>query len=164
MKNRGFTLIELVVVLVFIGVSAALLVPGFNRISKSVELRATAKKVSGLLRYYRNEAVQRGKVYQVLFDFNLREIRVQSVEIVKSGEQNEEAEEMRLQQRFPMPADIQVREMKIPGSLYVSEYPVIEFYPNGSSNGGSFILDLQSSRGYWIRVHFLTGIVDVKDV
>jgi type II secretion system protein H len=164
MKNRGFTLIEVVVVLILIGVSAALLVPGFNRISKSVELRATAKKVSGLLRYYRNEAVQRGKVYQVLFDFNLREIRVQSVEIVKSGEQNEETEEMRLQQRFPMPADIQVREMKIPGSLYVSEYPAIEFYPNGSSNGGSFILELQSSRGYWIRVHFLTGIVDVKDV
>jgi prepilin-type N-terminal cleavage/methylation domain-containing protein len=163
MKNRGFTLIELVVVLILIGVSAALLVPGFTRISKSVELRATAKKVSGLLRYYRNEAVQRGKVYQVLFDFNLREIRVQSVEIMKSGEQNEETEEMRLQQRFPMPADIQVREMKIPGSLYVSEYPVIEFYPNGGSNGGSFILDLQSSRGYWIRVHFLTGIVDVKD-
>jgi hypothetical protein len=85
------------------------------------------------------------------------------VEVVKSGEQNEETEEMRLQQRFPIPADIQVREMKISGSLFVSEYPAIEFYPNGSSNGASFILDLQSSRGYWIRVHFLTGIVDVKD-
>jgi general secretion pathway protein H len=163
-RSRGFALIELVVVLILIGVSAALVIPGFTRVSKSVELRAAAKKVAGLLRYYRNEAVQRGKVYQVLFDFNLREIRVQSVEIVKGNEQSEEMEEMRLQQRFPMPMDIQVKEMRTAGSMYVSDYPVIEFYPNGSSNGGSFILDLQSSRGYWIRVNFLTGIVDVKDV
>jgi len=163
MKTRGFTLIEVVIVLILISLSAALVIPGFARFAKSVELRATAKKVSGLLRYYRNEAVQRGRVYQVLFDFNLREIRVQSVEIVKGNEQNEEVEEMRFQQRYPMPVDIQVKEMRIPASLYVSEYPAIEFYPNGSSNGGSFILDLQNSRGYWIRVHFLTGIVEVKD-
>jgi prepilin-type N-terminal cleavage/methylation domain-containing protein len=163
MKTRGFTLIEVVIVLILISLSAALVIPGFARFAKSVELRATAKKVSGLMRHYRNEAVQRGRVYQVLFDFNLREIRVQSVEMVKGSEPNEEVEEMRFQQRYPMPVDIQVKEMKISASLYVSDYPAIEFYPNGSSNGGSFILDLQNSRGYWIRVHFLTGIVEVKD-
>jgi prepilin-type N-terminal cleavage/methylation domain-containing protein len=162
MKTRGFTLIEVVIVLILISLSAALVVPGFSRFSKAVELRATAKKVSGILRYYRNEAVQKGRVYQILFDFNLREIRVQSVEIVKGNEPNEEVEEMRLQQRYPIPVDIQVKEMRVPAPLYVSEYPAIEFYPNGSSNGGAFILDLQDTKGYWIRVHFLTGIVDVK--
>ncbi len=163
-KNRGFTLIETVIVLILISVSAALVIPGFTRLSKAVELRATAKKVSGLLRYYRNEAVQKGKVYQVLFDFNLREIRVQSVERMKGSDQEEETEQMRLQQRYPMPVDIQLRDMRIPVSLYASDYPAIEFYPNGSSNGGAFVLDLENSRGYWIRVHFLTGIVEVRGV
>ena len=164
MRNRGFALIELVVVLVLIGVSAALVVPGFSRIAKSAELRTTAQKVSGLLRYYRNEAVQRGKVYQVLFDFNLREIRVQSVEVVPGNEQKEATEEMRLRQRYPMPVDIQMKEMRTANPMYVSDYPVIEFYPNGSSNGGSFILDLQNSRGFWIGINFLTGIVEVRSV
>lgn len=163
MKNRGFSLIEVIIVLVLISLSAALVVPGFSRFSKSVELRATAKKVSGILRYYRNEAVQKGKVYQILFDFNLREIRVQSVEIIKSDEQKDEREEMRLHQRYPLPADIQVRELRISVSRYLSDFPAVEFYPNGSSNGASFLLDLQNARGYWILVHFLTGIVEVKE-
>ena len=59
---------ELVIVLVLIGLSISLVAPAWSRFSKSVELKAAAKKISGILRYYRSEAVHKGTVQQVLFD------------------------------------------------------------------------------------------------
>ena len=77
MKNRGFSLIELVVVLVLISLSLALVAPSFSRFSKGVELKTTAQRVSGILRYFRSESIQSGKVYQIIFDPGLREVNIQ---------------------------------------------------------------------------------------
>ncbi len=47
MKNRGFSLIELMIVLVLVSLSIALVAPSFSRFSKRVELKTTAQKISG---------------------------------------------------------------------------------------------------------------------
>jgi hypothetical protein len=39
---------------------------------------------------------------------------------------------------------------------------MIEFYPNGGSNGGAILLDSQDRMGYKIKVHLLTGMVEVE--
>ena len=77
MKNRGFSLVELVIVLVVMSVSIALVTPSLSRFAQGVEIKTAAKTVSGILRYFRSESIQKGRVYQVLFDSNLREVRVQ---------------------------------------------------------------------------------------
>ncbi len=65
MKERGFSLIELIIVLVILGLSLSLVTPSLSRFSKAVELKAAAKKISGILRYYRSEAIQQGKVHRL---------------------------------------------------------------------------------------------------
>lgn len=155
MKNKGFSLVELVIVLVIIGLSISLVTPSLARFSKMIELKTAAKKVSGILRYYRSEAIQRGKVHQVLFDPNLREIRIQSLEPM---------EEKVLKNKYPLPVGVQIREMNIPSPQYPPDFPAIEFYPNGGSNGGSILLDSQDQRGFRIRVHFLTGMVVIEAI
>jgi hypothetical protein len=57
-----------------------------------------------------------------------------------------------------------MREMKISSPQYPSELPTIEFYPNGGSNGGSILLKSEDRGGYRIKVHFLTGMVEIKKV
>lgn len=151
MKNKGFSLVELVVVLVLIGLSVSLVAPSLSRFSKRIELKAAAKKVSGVLRYCRSEAVNKGQIYQVFFDSDLREVRVQSM--ASTGEKT-----------YSLPDEIHIKEVKVAPPQYPSDLPTIEFYPNGGSNGGSIILDSQNRQGYRIKVNFLTGIVEIERV
>ncbi len=155
MKDKGFSLMELVVVLIFISLSIALVSPSLGRFSKSIELKAAAKKVSGILRYCRSEAVNKERMVQVLFDSDLKEIKVQSIK---------EEEERDRKKMYSLPEGIQIGEMDFPSSKHPTDLPAIEFYPNGGSNGGSFLIKDQDRKGYKIKVHFLTGMVKIEEV
>lgn len=95
MRKNGYSLLELIIVLILISLSAALVTPSLSRFSKTIELKAAAKKVSGILRYCRSEAVNKGLIYQVIFNPELREVKVQSIEL------NEEKKEGDKKKKFP---------------------------------------------------------------
>jgi general secretion pathway protein H len=163
-KNRGFTLIEVMVVLILISLSMLLVTPSLSRFSKTVELKGAAKKISAILRYYRSEAVNQGRVYQVLFDPDLREVRVQSIEEKDEDEGAEGAKDNSSQKRYTLPKGVDIKEVKADSPQYPSDYSVIEFYPNGGSNGGTILLDSQDRKGYRIKIDFLTGVVKIEKV
>lgn len=162
MKERGFSLIELVVVLILISLSIALVTPSLSRFSTTVELKGAAKKISAILRYCRSEAVNKGQTYQALLDSNLREIRVQSTALKE--EKDEKGEGKGSEKTYSLPEGIRMKEVDIPSSQNTSGYPRIEFYPNGGSSGGAILLDTQDRTGYKIKVDFLTGMVKVEKV
>ncbi len=162
MKNKGFSLIELLIVLSILTLSISLAVSSLAGILKTVELKSTAKKVSGILRYCRSEAVNKGQIYQIVFDSDLREVRVQKIESSEGKEENEKKGEMTFKKIFPLPKGIRMKEVNIASPQYSSDYPTIEFYPNGGSNGGSFLLNSEERGGYRIKIHFLTGMVVIE--
>jgi general secretion pathway protein H len=161
--SKGFTMVELVVVLLIITLSAALVTPALSRFSKTIELKAAAKKVSGILRYYRSEAVYKGTVFQVLFNSETKEVRVQSIRSDEKGEE-ETKEEKTLTKSYILPEGIQIKEVDAPSPQFPADLPAIEFYPNGGSNGGVILLDTQDRKGFRIKVNFLTGMVKVEGV
>lgn len=164
MKGRGFALIELVVVLILISLSIAMVAPAFSRVAKTIELKAAAKKISTILRYYRSEAVQTGKTQQILFDPDLREVRIQATEIkLPEGEKGKREDSAPIK-IFILPEGIQMKELKIPAPQNSADSPTIEFYPNGGSNGGSLLIDRPDHKGYRIKVNFLTGMVEIGGV
>lgn len=161
-EGQGFSLLELVVVLVLLSLFIALIAPSLSRFSRSVELKAAAKKVAAILRYSRSEAINKGKVYQVLFDANLMEVKVQSPDSNEEQAGDEKKEEMAAPKVYTLPAGVQMKELNIESTQYPTDLPAIEFYPNGGSNGGDFLLDTQSQKGYKIKVNFLTGTVVIE--
>jgi type II secretion system protein H len=144
MRNKGFSLIELMVVLILISFSISLIAPSLSRFSRTVELKGATKKISGILRYCRSEAVNKGQVYQVFFDSNVREVRVQPMESTEEKGKD------------------RIKTYSIPDGIQMKGVNLVEFYPNGGSNGGAIFLDTQGRKGYKIKVHFLTGMVDIE--
>jgi general secretion pathway protein H len=160
MKNRGFSLFELLVVLILLSLSLALVAPSLSRFSRTVELKGAAQKVSGILRNSRSEAVNRGMVYQVVFNSQSREVSVHSLE--SSEEKDETKVGSTAAKTYLLPEGIQIKADPTTSSSSTSELSPIEFYPNGGSNGGTIFLDSPDRLGYRIQVHFLTGMVDIK--
>jgi type II secretion system protein H len=180
-KDKGFSLIEVMVVLILMGLSMVLVTPSLSRFSKAAELKGAAKKISAILRYYRSEAVNQGRVYQVLFDPDLREVWVQRIEEKEEDEaanpvrnSNPAAEQQGINsngakdksssKRYTLPKGVDIKEVKADSPQYPSDYSVIEFYPNGGSNGGTIFLKSQDRKGYRIKVYFLTGMVEIEKV
>jgi len=60
-RNSGFTLIELMIVVVLLAIIATIAVPSFQGLIESNRLKSTTNNVLGILNYARSEAVRRGE-------------------------------------------------------------------------------------------------------
>lgn len=171
MKNRGFSLIEMIVVLLLIGLSILIVTPSLTRLSQAIELKSAVRKISATLRYYRSEAVNKKQVYQIFFNSELGEVSVQLPEEIGEGKgedkgKDEKKETKILKKTYALPGRVHFREIKAEPSLNPDplKLPSIEFYPNGGSNGGFILIGDPERKGYKIRVHFITGMVEIEEV
>lgn len=64
--EKGFTLIELVIVIVIMGVAIALAVPKIGGSLEKMKLRSATRKLSAVMRYTRQMAISRKKEYGVV--------------------------------------------------------------------------------------------------
>ena len=162
MRQRGFTLLELIVVLTLMTLSTLLVIPSLSGFSKTIELNGAAKKLSAILRYGRSEAVNRGEVYRIVFDSELNEVKIQSMKTADEKKGKDEKPGEGAEKIYILPKGVHIKEVKAPPPQFPSNLPVIEFYPNGGSNGGSILLNREGREGYRITVHFLTGMVEIE--
>ena len=136
--QRGFTLLEMLVVIVLISIAAGLLGFGLQQGLKTARERQAVGQIVDALRSTRARAIVSGHTATTVFD--LRGLSVQAPD------------------RPPRhwPADLQV-------TLHTAEHagPAVEFYPDGSSTGGNLLL-ANGSRRWRIDIGWLTGSVQSR--
>lgn len=156
-RESGFTLLELLVVLVLATLMLSLVVPRFAAVLPGVELKSYTQKTAALLRQLRSQAMAESRLVSFSVDPQDHALRV-----------SHRADPIAL------PDDIDVT-LNDDGSLALgydvvvplsngatSGGPSIRFYPDGSSSGGRVRLT-GSSGQYGIDVDWLTGRVRIDD-
>jgi type II secretion system protein H len=78
-RRRGFTLIEILIVVIIAGLMAAIAMPGFTRAMKGAQLRSAARTLSMAHKFARNTAVLRQTPMALLVDTEARAIEVLSL-------------------------------------------------------------------------------------
>jgi len=154
-RSRGFTLIEMIIVMVIISLLAMLVTPRLAKTLQHLEVRGAAKKISAILRYCRSESVNKSRIYSVSFDTVSRLLSVQSTE--------ENDEKSTVERSYALPEEVQVEKIEPGKTLLESSLPTFEFYPNGGSNGGTALVRRVESRAYLILIDPLTGTVKVEE-
>ncbi len=138
-SGRGFTLVELMVAMAIVGLLLAVSVPGGLRFYESIQYRQSVRDVLTMLNGAREQAVNRGRALDVVFDPARLEVR--------SGK-----ETLALPEGF---------ELGLTTAQEVNRDSVgaIRFYPEGGSSGGDVTIESPAGRGVMISVDWLVGTV-----
>lgn len=68
-SERGFSLAELMVVMVIFGIMTAIALPGFNRFMRSMELNNQVQTIATKMRVMRQRAVTENNTYRLWYDW-----------------------------------------------------------------------------------------------
>ena len=173
-RSRGFTLLELIVVLLIVGLMTALATPRLIGSWTKINLKTSAQKISSSLRYARSQAVSEQLLYYAVFDFEKNGLFIRSeklkddendyfkTEIDSTETENLENKEPKTES-YLLPEGIKFEKAVDAKDEIDSGLFEIMFYPTGKSSGGSVILVDDKERRFQISVDFITGIVSLRD-
>ena len=138
--QSAFSLFELVVILVLVGMAAALIMPSFTRGLKGLELETTGRDLIVEMKHARSEAIANQKLFRILL----------------------ETDTYTLADDFQVP----IRSSKLTEGMVLEsdeeELPLmISFYANGRSSGATFRLRNETGKQLRIFVDPITGFARV---
>lgn len=142
-RSTGMTLLELLVVLVIASLMLALVAPNIGSVLPGSELKSFARQSAAMLRELRSEAVSQSRNRRLLLDEEERRF--------STGK-----ESLGL---WPAGVEVKLEPEEIPDFLKTpfEDDRALVFFPDGSSNGGSLTLSIESVGRYTIRVEALNG-------
>ena len=137
-RAAGFTLVELLVVLVIAALALSLVGTSISRNISGAEMRTAARKVAASLRYTRTQAILSKSEQVFLVDTEKRTFKAA----------DRETEEL--------PEGMNVELNTARSELTSESAGDIRFYPDGGSTGGNVRLEA-NGRVYQVSVTWLTG-------
>ena len=166
-EHSGFTLLELLVVLVLISILSALLAPRVGNSIRNMTLTGAAQKIAASLRYARSRAVSEKETYVAVLDFkksSLSILTAQGSAGVKTAKRSIDAKEKSSRLKvYDLPGGVQLAKTKSGEDEADSGLFPIFFFPNGSTSGGWIVLRNDVGKRCSIEVDVITGAVRLGD-
>lgn len=135
---KGFSLVEILAVLVLVGLMATVVGSGFARSLKGAKIRSAGKDLVAALRYTRSQAILHHKE-QVL------QLNAGEGNYVAPGKKTVE-----------LPESIEIKFLTAESEVTGDQTGNIRFYPDGASTGGQIELSA-GTRSWTAHVVWLTG-------
>jgi general secretion pathway protein H len=160
----GFTLFELLVVLVIIGLMSAVVIPKLSGHLKSITVKTAAKKVGSALRFARNMAVSKKASVLTVFDLETHQLSifVDQPSLKTNDDPKEESAQNGIlisKNVYALPEGTQFESIASNPKEKIS----ISFYPNGSSSGGKILVTNNKKKKLLIQVDSITGSTKVSE-
>jgi prepilin-type N-terminal cleavage/methylation domain-containing protein len=135
--DNGFTLLELMIVVLIMALVLAVSYPSLTRGASSIHLRATSRDVLNTFRYAREKAVTEQIGMMVTVDKENEKITLAS--FIGEGSRS-----------YVLPHDVKIQRMALAGSEVTNGAMNVRFLPNGSSESAEVLL--KSDYGSYLRI------------
>ena len=136
-REQGFTLLELLIVVLVITLALAVAYPSLSRGTSSIHLRSTARDVLNTFRYAREKAVTEQTGMRVTVDQAKQELVL--TDDFGDGSRT-----------YVLPKDVKIQRMSLAGNEVAQGPLLVRFLPNGSSENIEVLL--KSDTGSYLRV------------
>jgi len=153
-RNRGFTLIELIAVIVIIAIAAMLAIPMFSS-AAGIQIRAAADMIAADLEYAKSMAISRQKTYTVIFDESAESYRIEDETGIISHPVTHKDYTVNFK------TDGRVNKVNIVDADFGSSEQVSFTYLGSPDSGGSVTLSADT-KTMTITVETVTGYVSIS--
>lgn len=143
-RARGFTLVELIAVIVLLAIATAAVTFSFSKSLQAAKVRAASRDLVAALRYTRGQAIVKGEQQVLVLDL----------------EANSYSAPGKPEAKLPdgMTLQLTTAENEVSGNNRGG----IRFFPDGSSTGGHISI-FQGRREWRINVAWLTGEIALDE-
>ena len=141
---RGFTLVELMAVIVLIAIATATVTFSFSKSLNSARIRGASRDLVAALRYTRGQAIVKDKQEVLMLDLDSNSYTAPGKSAVK------------------LPKDMNMRLTTAAQEQVGDNAAGIRFFPDGSSTGGHISV-FQGQREWRINVAWLTGDIELDE-
>ncbi len=132
-NERGYTLLETLIILIIISLVLSMTLPSFSRLLETVEKETEQRKIINLLHTARRRAITSGLAQEIVIEDNVITYRVDELEKI----------EYRLESM--------VTEQQLLGNATIS------FYPDGSSTGAYWPFQFNDGSRAYLEVDGVSG-------
>jgi general secretion pathway protein H len=143
-KQRGFTLLEIIIVVAIAGIAYAILLAVPSRGASIADLKASARVLASGLRQAQSMAMATKRDALLTIDLDAREFQM-------PGEKESRK----------LPDNIELKLYTAQSEVTSDKRGSIRFYPDGSSTGGRITV-ASGERKYLVDVEWLTGRVTIN--
>jgi len=152
-RRKGFSLIELLLVLFIIGLAVALTAPAINTGLNRLKVKGAAKYLATTLKYARNQAISEKTRYYVRVNPLANKVTLMH-------------DDTKVEKELKVSEDI-VKIVQVIGDKKIepSESITIVFYPRGNSSGGILeIWDQKGAPGYRLTIESSNGKIRIDNL
>ena len=136
-RDHGFTLLELLMVVVILALVLSLSYPSLSRGSTALHLRATGRDILSTFRYAREKAVTEQTGMMLRVDRDKQVLVLSDI----FGDQS---------RQYTLSEDVRIQRVALGGTEILEGPLVVRFLPNGSTDGAEVLL--QSNTGSLMRI------------
>jgi general secretion pathway protein H len=143
-KSKGFTLLELLIVVLIIALVLAVSYPALSRGSTALHLRTTARDVLNTFRYAREKSVTEQTAMRITVDREKQKL-------ILTNDLGENGRE------YFFPHDVRMQRIALAGKVTDEGSVVIRFLPNGSSDNAEILIRSETGSSFRIIADPITG-------
>lgn len=159
MPQRGFTLVELMVVIALIAILTAMILPEMRGTFEDAVLRATARKLVSAMNLAHSRAVSLQQVHRIVFDAGAGQFTVERAARGEEGRGYVALTDVpggggQLDKRI----NIDVRRNS------EAERHIVAFYPDGTSDAAQIVLRDREGFQLGLRLNSITARVSVEEL
>ncbi len=159
-NNHGFTMIELAMVLLVIGIVSAVVMPRMGGVLDRQRMRRSINVVRGTVRYAQARAALTKRIYRLTFDLDQQVMSVCRLSTKTEG-CDEQSQELR-QYRFPEAVRI-LDVVTVEGTKTHEGEAVTHFHPTGLAEPSTIHIAGSSKQQVTVMIEPLAGRVKVLD-
>ena len=156
-QGKGYTLIELIVVIVLLGLMLGITVPKFRQAILSDSLNATSLRIIGLVENLRERAISSQVSY--ILHFDMREKKLWAFASTASEEEQEAAKE----RAYQLPPDVKIADVWSWSSGKLYDEATIHFSKKGYIEQSMLHLQSQDGRQLSLELTPFLGSIKIHD-
>lgn len=143
-RARGFTLIEMMAVIVLLAIAMTAVTLSFSKSLQSMKIRGASRDLVAALRYTRGQAIVKGAPAVLVLDLDANSYHAPGKPVV------------------PLPKDMTLKLTTADTEVTGANSGGIRFFPDGSSTGGHISV-FQGKREWRVNVAWLTGDIALDE-